>query len=591
MLDGTAPLCFILRAAQRASDGDHLRSPVIMRVGTLLALLVTSLATVATTPQHTGAQTNATIPGSIEAETTFECAGFRWFVEGDSNLTCVVNVAYRETGAHQWSPAQPLLRVEPGSFNDYGIDPGNLLAGSIFHLNPDRSYDVRLSLSDADGGAVVESLVVRTRRVPSADPDARIRYVIPGDGGGSGTEGDPFRGLRHADANAQPGDLFLIAPGIYPDSIQFTSSGTSEHPIVWRGLDRDSTVLDGASTAYSVVRFDSTRHVHVENLTIRRPKNKAVLGLATEGIVIRSCHLDCSVRSGSEIYGIDFRGPGHRNTFVAGNTIEGHIPWEDGRVEDAYAVVISGSGHVIRRNEIFNWFDGMNIGGNEVMLTNLGCDVYGNEVYNCTDDGIETDKCMHNIRIFENRFTNNLCGVSAQPVFGGPIYIIRNVVYNLSAQGAQVPCVAHRHHLLPEHARLRGSPRLGRRTMAQHNPEEQHHYRRQHDKREWRSDRHSNERASSRSRLRWLVSGASGKIRGVQFAPLRNAGGVPYRNRTGRPWTSHGHQLLRRCRRADLGILLGREWVLPRLRPRKPGPASPFKFGGRGCGGDAEQCE
>jgi hypothetical protein len=48
------------------------------------------------------------------------------------------------------------------------------------------------------------------------------------------------------------------------------------------------------------------------------------------------------------------------------------------------------------------------------------------------DDFIEADGGVHNIRIMRNRGLNSgQCGLSAQPVFGGPAYFIRNVLYHI----------------------------------------------------------------------------------------------------------------------------------------------------------------
>src|SRR5512140_224355 len=119
---------------------------------------------------------NGTIPGAVYVESTFECIGARWYIQGDDNLNCSVSVQFRRLAASTWSDAQPLLRVEPGSYNSYGIDPGNLLAGSVFDLLPDTGYQVRLSLHDPDGGAAVDTVDVHTRRIPQAATDARVRY-------------------------------------------------------------------------------------------------------------------------------------------------------------------------------------------------------------------------------------------------------------------------------------------------------------------------------------------------------------------------------------------------------------------------------
>jgi hypothetical protein len=61
----------------------------------------------------------------------------------------------------------------------------------------------------------------------------------------------------------------------------------------------------------------------------------------------------------------------------------------------------------------------------------VSIDVYNNDVNNVHDNCFEADGAMHNIRIFNNRCFNVATGgMSPQPIFGGPAYFIRNVVYN-----------------------------------------------------------------------------------------------------------------------------------------------------------------
>jgi len=61
-------------------------------------------------------------------------------------------------------------------------------------------------------------------------------------------------------------------------------------------------------------------------------------------------------------------------------------------------------------------------------------DFYNNDLHAMADDFIESDSSTHNIRVFNNRGINaGQCGLSAQPIFGGPAYFIRNIVYNVPA--------------------------------------------------------------------------------------------------------------------------------------------------------------
>jgi hypothetical protein len=70
----------------------------------------------------------------------------------------------------------------------------------------------------------------------------------------------------------------------------------------------------------------------------------------------------------------------------------------------------------------------------------VSIDIYNNDVTNMHDNCFEADGAMHNIRIFRNRCFNAATGaMSPQPIFGGPAYFIRNVVYN----GAYGPLKIH----------------------------------------------------------------------------------------------------------------------------------------------------
>ena len=369
-------------------------------------------------------------PGEIRTESTYRCIGVQWFIEGDDDLDASAEVAYRRCGEQIWRAAQPLLRVEPGSFNEDGVDPGNLLAGSIFDLIPDVEYELRIYLDDPDGGGAIETVVVRTRAEPRDPIHPRLRHVVPGHGGGNGTADNPFRGIAAADADASPGDVFLLGAGTYAGLSRLTASGTPEEPIVWRGVDVDQVILDGEWSAKPILDPSGTEHVRIEQMTFVRPRQTAILAYETTGLAVRGCVVDVTQDNGYEMGGIHLLGPGNRDALIEENVVLGHMIWEEGRIDDGYALRVVGKGHVVRHNRIQGWFDGINVGVDDETVETSGCDVYGNEILDCTDDGIETDASRHNIRVFENRMTNVLVGLSCQPVYGGPIYFIRNVVYN-----------------------------------------------------------------------------------------------------------------------------------------------------------------
>src|SRR5882762_8215730 len=82
--------------------------------------------------------------------------GFEWLIQGDDNRNAKVEVSYRRKGDTGWKTAMPLLRLQhervyqgEGVFN---IEMPNMFAGSILDLAENTAYEVRLALSDPDGG-------------------------------------------------------------------------------------------------------------------------------------------------------------------------------------------------------------------------------------------------------------------------------------------------------------------------------------------------------------------------------------------------------------------------------------------------------
>jgi hypothetical protein len=88
-----------------------------------------------------------------------------------------------------------------------------------------------------------------------------------------------------------------------------------------------------------------------------------------------------------------------------------------------------GRGTVIRRNTFHDYFDGFGVCPNSTSAVTNETDVYENLVYNAGDDGMETDGRCSNVRIWGNTFHDVLMGISLAPVYDGPVYAIRNLVY------------------------------------------------------------------------------------------------------------------------------------------------------------------
>ncbi len=91
----------------------------------------------------------------------------------------------------------------------------------------------------------------------------------------------------------------------------------------------------------------------------------------------------------------------------------------------------AGRGTVIRRNTFHDFFDGLGVCPDTSAGVTNETDVYENLVYRAGDDGMETDGRCSNVRIWRNTFHDVLMGISLAPVYTGPVYAIRNLVYRM----------------------------------------------------------------------------------------------------------------------------------------------------------------
>jgi hypothetical protein len=370
---------------------------------------------------------DAADPGDVEPEPpTLRSLGVRWPVRGDANRNAMIEVRYRRTGDVEWRAALPLFRTDPAKVSaENRVAGGWLFAGSIVDVAADTDYEVGLSLADPDGGGVERMLRMRTLREPRLPDGMRIRHVAAGaDDGGTGTEGDPFRGLRSAQAAAQAGDLFLLRAGTYAvGRWTIDRHGVPGKPIVYRGAGDGPVVLDGRGDE-RLVSAPGARHVWLEGLVLRGARYLVVAHSGSD-IVVRHCRFEVTLVGVAAING------GYRQSrgfVVTDNVFEGSSTWPRARgIESAHGLSVTGAGHVIAHNRFTQLGDGIH-GTQHGRLS--ASDIHDNDFDVCTDDAIETDESDTNVRVFGNRITNSFGGVSAQPVNGGPVYVFRNAILN-----------------------------------------------------------------------------------------------------------------------------------------------------------------
>jgi hypothetical protein len=235
--------------------------------------------------------------------------------------------------------------------------------------------------------------------------------------------------LEAALAAAQPGDVITLAEGVYQGPFEIAASGTAANPIVIRGASEDGAVLDGRGCGACNLLEVSGSFIHVERLTLQAAARGLRFKTAgTQGNVVRR------VRIRDVTVGI-IGDPDQRDFYVCDNVLEGRLTWplvysDDGGRHSGSddGINVAGFGRVVCHNELVGFGDAMKIEQDGARAD----DFYGNDVLSAYDNALELDTSEGNTRAFRNRFTNSFVPLSFQPVFGGPVYELRNVVVNVA---------------------------------------------------------------------------------------------------------------------------------------------------------------
>ncbi len=168
---------------------------------------------------------------------TIHAGGIVAEIDGDANRNSVAALEWRAEGG-TFRSAHPLVRIDDAHF-----------AGSLFWLSPASSYDVRVVLTDPDGVDGATSATATLRTEPDAWPEATLGglHVSPSgrDANSGASAAEALRTIQRAADLARPGDVVLIHPGIYRETIRVRKSGTAIQPVVFRGA-APGAVIDGA---------------------------------------------------------------------------------------------------------------------------------------------------------------------------------------------------------------------------------------------------------------------------------------------------------------------------------------------------------
>jgi hypothetical protein len=371
----------------------------------------------------------------------------------------------------------------------------NMFAGSILNLDPDTEYECRFVLADPDGvkGKAEHVVKARTRVEPQPASGGHTYHVYPF--GYKGAKQEPaFTGLLaayfmgsdqsdHSNASqprVKAGDIILVHAGLYKDSrftyggfdanipalgtpfdgtYYLTQSGTQDKPIVIKAAGDGEVIFDGDGN-HTLFNLLAANYNYFEGITVRNTDVAFLLGIkdiiGASGFTLKHSRLENIGR------GVDTQWSGSKNFYIADNVFIGRhdpnklqswftpevwskFPGYPAPITSEFAVKVYGQGHVVAYNYVANWHDGIDIAtygdpdGTPNELPDrvpVAIDFYNNDLTNMADNCIEADGGAHNIRVFRNRCVSAAGGAfSAQPIFGGPLYIFQNLAYDMTTGG------------------------------------------------------------------------------------------------------------------------------------------------------------
>ena len=361
---------------------------------------------------------------SLRIGATLHSIGIEWDIIGDADHDATGSVRYRAAGDNTWRNGPPLLRVDfQGFFSSQTADRHyNMLAGSLFFLQPGTDYELELNLDDPDGGDTSRRLQFATRPEPQLS-DGPILWVGPVDQSGDGTRERPLS-LAEAVRTATPGTRFCLLGGQYGET-RLAQSGEPGRRIAWLGPEVPACGATSDSAVFARLEVAAS-HQWIEGLFFRW--NEAWPDSVTRGALKADGAVIDNVVRGNRFrdyaYSIWLH-PDSDGWTITDNDIvgrkdietEGNAAFSGEGIELAYS-----SDHTVAYNSISQVADG-------ISYAKRNCDLFGNDIRDTSDDGIEPDYGYGNIRMWGNRIANvQYFAFSFQGMHSAPWYMLRNQV-------------------------------------------------------------------------------------------------------------------------------------------------------------------
>lgn len=362
--------------------------------------------------------------GELITIPTFE--NISYYIDAAESDSC--EVLYRETGESEWKKAyKPVYdeRVTGGQWR-----------GSIVYLNEDTEYEVMAKIKK--DGKVIKTAESKCRTWKTDVPIAKTVSISE-----------------------------LYENGSYQPLVLRNICGTEDGYIKIVGDGK--TVIDAGRDWNESVYVADCKYLILEGLKVKggdkygvnitwncenvRLINCDVSEWGASGVLnpwLKSYLVDGNVRNldgGVRIWGSKnivvercyiHDTMGSTNPWSYGDPTSFSDYWSRNHPAGPSAMLLGGSqGLVIRYNDMsgsdkhrFNDVMECEINGGNYAGPGFDSDIHGNLWYCNEDDSLEIDSSGRNVRVYENRSEQSLCGISTAPTNIGPLYIYRNLFVN-----------------------------------------------------------------------------------------------------------------------------------------------------------------
>jgi hypothetical protein len=409
----------------------------------------TATAPAATATPTSGALANGyTTVGALTLKATYQSIGVYAGFSGDADADNRASLEYRRVGEATWHRGMDLTpdrrQTVFGAGATYDNPFKNQWRGSVLLAQPDTDYEVRVTWADPDGVSGANPVVAQVRTRSETTPAAGATYYVSPAGADTnpGTIAAPWKTLAKAAGAVNAGDTVLVRAGTY-SPVSLSRSGTAAAWVQFKAYPGERPVISAAAGSGTLASITGS-YVRFGGFELVGGQWGVVVGGSAHDVVVEQNIVRGQQASSQSGVAIQIGNNFSTQSAVANVTVQDNDVRADTTPEpetDVILVVNASGGHVIRRNRIVFSYQGGGVHGTDCIggLPNFSptggyfadTDVNDNYCDGATDDSIEVDGGNANVRIWGNTIVRGNGGFSITPVYYGPVYVFRNVVYGL----------------------------------------------------------------------------------------------------------------------------------------------------------------